>query len=85
MVKTFRTLVKRQHALPSSYEYALGMVNGILLTMCELPFGLEGGPAQVNEYGTVLETRCEREAYEDFKSTVEWLCPGLCEFYYGSI
>lgn len=84
MVKTFSTLVKRQYALPSSYEYALGMVNGILLTMCELPFGLEGDHAQVNEYGTVLTTRCVREAYEDFKAIVEWLYPDLCEFYYGS-
>ena len=84
MEKTFRTLVKRGYKdkLLVSYEYALGKVDGILLTECELPHGLGGDPPLTNDYGTVLTTRCEEEAYEDFTAIVQWLYPGLCEFYY---
>lgn len=82
MEGTFRTLVKNDVKLLDSYEYALGVVNGTLLNVCELPYGLMGDPALVNEAGTILTTRCEREAYDDFKVIVEWLYPGLCEFYY---
>ena len=80
MEKTFKTLVKRIDTLPDSYEYCLGTVNGILLTECELPYGLHGERAVVNEYVTVLTTRCDQEAYDNFKAIVNWLYPGLCEF-----
>lgn len=82
MVKTFRTLVKNYTTLSDSYEYALGTVNGILLTECELPYGLNGDLPLVKELGTVLTTRCEPEAYSDFKTIVQWLYPNLCEFDY---
>jgi hypothetical protein len=87
MVKTFRTLVKNyvKCDLRDTYEYALGTVNGILLTMCELPNGLKGDQPQVTESGTVLTTHCPEEAYDDFKTIVQWLYPGLCEFDYESI
>lgn len=86
MVKTFRTLVKNDVKcnLLDTYEYALGTVNGILLTECDLPYGLEGDQPQVTEFGTVLTTRCAERAYDNFKAIVQWLYPGLCEFDYES-
>lgn len=83
MEKTFVTLVKRSCELPGAYEHMLGVVEGIHLTTCELPYGLMESPAQVTEYGTFLTACCEEEAYKDFKAIVEWLYPGKCEFYYG--
>ena len=84
MEKTFRTLVKDPFkcGIPDNCEFVRGTVNGILLTKCELPYGLKGDEPRVTEYGTVLTTRCEEAAYEDFKVIVDWLYPDLCEFYY---
>lgn len=82
MENIYRTLVKKDVELRESYEYALGTVNGILLTECVLPYGFTGDLPMVIESGTVLTTQCEEEAYRDFKCIVEWLYPELCEFYY---
>lgn len=82
MENIYRTLVKKDVELRESYEYALGTVNGILLTECELPYGLKGDLPMVIESGTVLTTQCDARAYHGFKCIVEWLYPKLCEFYY---
>lgn len=83
MIKTYRTLVKNDVTdIVVGLEYATGMVEGIMLTQCELGYGFLGEAPRVTESGTILTARCDPEAYDDFKAIVQWLYPGLCEFDY---
>lgn len=78
-LKKYKTKVKNDHKIYGQNEYVLGRISGLQYAYC-------GGDPKIGyavmrgEEKTIFTAECSEEQYERFKTVVEEMYPGLCEF-----
>ena len=77
--KRYYTKVKNDHKIYGQNEYVLGRISGLQYAYCD-GNPVIGHATQRGEDKTIFIAECSEDKYEKFKTVVEELYPGLCEF-----